>query len=130
MDYIFTQPPRVVKLNECGGEMMLQNLKLLRQEYHISQQRLADAIEVSQQSINQYENHNIEPDIAVLSRIADYFDTSIDYIVGHTDIRRRIEYTEAFHLNTSEAEIMTQYRALNDKEKACIKMMVQTLLGE
>lgn len=107
---------------------MLQNLKLLRQEYHISQQRLADAIEVSQQSINQYENHNIEPDIAVLSRIADYFDTSIDYIVGRTDIRRRIEYTEAFHLNTNEAEIITQYRALNDKEKACIKMMVQTLL--
>lgn len=109
---------------------MLQNLKLLRQEYHISQQRLADAIEVSQQSINQYENHNIEPDIGVLSRIADYFDTSIDYIVGRTDIRRRIEYTEAFHLNTNESEIITQYRALNDKEKACIKMMVQTLLGE
>ena len=109
---------------------MVKNLKLLRQKHKVSQQMLADAVGVSQQSINKYENHNIEPDIGVLSRIADYFDTSIDYIVGRTDIRRRIEYTEAFHLNTNESEIITQYRALNDKEKACIKMMVQTLLGE
>lgn len=107
---------------------MLRNLKLLRQEYRISQQRLADAIGVSQQSINQYENHNIEPDISILSKIADYFDTSIDYVVGHTDIRRRIESTEAFHLNMDEAEVVTQYRALNERKKSCIKTMVHTIL--
>ena len=61
---------------------MLPNLKLLRKEYHISQQALADAIQVSQPSINKYENHNIEPEIAVLKRMADYFNTSIDFIVG------------------------------------------------
>ena len=107
---------------------MLRNLKLLRQEFGISQQRLADAIGVSQQSINQYENHNIEPDIAVLSKIADYFDTSVDYIIGRTDIRRRIEFTEAFHLNADEAETITQYRALNNKEQSCIKIMLSTIL--
>ena len=63
---------------------MLPNLKLLRKEYHVSQQALADAIQVSQPSINKYENHNIEPEIAVLKRMADYFNTSIDFIVGHT----------------------------------------------
>ncbi len=45
---------------------MLPNLKLLRQKRGISQQKLADAIGVSQQSINHYENHKIEPDIATL----------------------------------------------------------------
>ena len=50
---------------------MLPNLKLLRKEYHISQQALADAIQVSQPSINKYENHNIEPEIAVLKRMAE-----------------------------------------------------------
>ena len=57
---------------------MLPNLKLLRKEYGISQQRLADVLGVSQQSINQYENHRVEPDIRVLSALADYFNTSID----------------------------------------------------
>ena len=54
---------------------MLPNLKLLRKEYGISQQRLADVLGVSQQSINQYENHRVEPDIRVLSALADYFNT-------------------------------------------------------
>ena len=107
---------------------MLPNLKKLRQEYDISQQRLADAIGVSQQSINQYEDHSVEPDISVLSRMADHFNTSIDYIVGRTDIRRPIERTEAFHLNPDESSIVTQYRALKINEKQCIAMMIQTLL--
>ena len=107
---------------------MLPNLNVHRTEFGISQQRLADAIEVSQQSINQYENHSVEPDISVLSRMADYFNTSIDYIVGLTDVRRRIEHTEAFHLNSDELHVVTHYRALNPQEKACIKTMLQTLI--
>lgn len=113
-----------------GVEDVLPNLKALRQEYGISQQRLADAIGVSQQSINQYENHSIEPDIAVLMRLADYFNTSIDFIVGHTEVRRRIEHTEAFHLSKDESEVITQYRALKCAEKQCISMMIQTLLDK
>ena len=107
---------------------MLPNLKLLRQEYGISQQRLADAIGVSQPSINKYENHSIEPEIEILKRMADYFNTSIDYIVGHTDIRRRIEHTEAFHLNKSESEIIMKFRSLKDFEKNCIDLTIKAFL--
>ena len=109
---------------------MLRNLKVLRQEHGISQQRLADAIQVSQPSINKYENHNIEPDIAILSRMASYFNTSIDYIVGRTDIRRPIEYTEPYHLNEEEMELILRYRALNDQERNCVNTVVDTLWGK
>lgn len=107
---------------------MLPNLKILRREYGISQQRLADAIGVSQQSINQYENHSVEPDISVLTRLADHFNTSIDFIVGRTDIRRPIEHTEPFHLNKDESDVITQYRSLKSSEKQCITTMIQVLL--
>lgn len=107
---------------------MLPNLKLLRQEYGLSQQRLADAIGVSQPSINKYENHDIEPDIQILSKLADFFNTSIDYLVGHTDVRRRIEHTEPFHLNREETALMTRFRSLTKEEKACIEMTIQTFL--
>ena len=107
---------------------MLPNLKLLRQEYGISQQRLAEAIGVSQPSINKYENHNIEPEIEVLKRMADYFNTSIDFIVGHTDIRRRIEHTDVFHLNKFETEVITRFRSLDEEEKQCIDMTIKTFL--
>ena len=84
---------------------MLPNLKTLRQELGISQQRLADAIGVSQPSINKYENHNIEPEIEILKRIADYFDTSIDYIVGRTQERHGIEPMRADMLSLTEEEV-------------------------
>ena len=107
---------------------MLPKLKQLRQEYGISQQRLADAVNVSQPSINKYENHNIEPDIAVLVRLADYFNTSVDYIIGHTEVRRRIEPMEVYHLNDSESDMMTRYRALSPDERHCIDLTIQTFL--
>lgn len=107
---------------------MLPNLKLLRKESGVSQQKLADAIGVSQQSINQYENHSVEPDISILSLMADYFHTSIDYIVGRTEIRRPIEPTVSFQLNHDEADVLHQYRALKSNEKQCISLMLQTLL--
>lgn len=105
---------------------MLTNLKLLRQEYGISQQRLADALGISQPSINKYENHNIEPDIDILKRMADYFNTSIDYIVGYTDIRRKIEHMEFHHLNQSESELIMRFRSLTPEEKQCVELLVQT----
>lgn len=106
---------------------MLVNLKSLRKEINISQQRLGDAVNISQQSINQYENSDVEPDISALSRLADFFDTSVDYIVGRTDIRRRIEATREFDLNEREAALISRYRTLNEPEKSCVETVVGTL---
>lgn len=107
---------------------MLRNLRQLRDSKGISQQMLADAIGVSQPSINKYENHNIEPDIETLRRIADYFETSVDYIVGHTDIRRRIEQTEAYELNETEQKLIDSFRDLTPEQRQCILMTVKTFL--
>ena len=58
---------------------MVKNLKYLRTRYGISQQQLAEIAGVSQQSVNKYENHNIEPDIRTLTAFADFFHTSVDF---------------------------------------------------
>ena len=62
---------------------MVENLRKLRTSRGISQQQLADVIGTSQQSINKYENHSVEPDIRTLTKIADYLGTTIDSLVGH-----------------------------------------------
>ena len=108
---------------------MLPNLKKLRLEYNISQQKLADAIGVSQPSINKYENHDIEPDIAILKEIAAYFDTSIDYIVGYSDERIKPEHREEYHLTRTEREFITRFRSLKKSEKECIQLTVNTFLN-
>ncbi|HIU69449.1 MAG TPA: helix-turn-helix transcriptional regulator [Candidatus Scubalenecus merdavium] len=75
---------------------MVKNLKKLRKLFGVSQQQLADVLGVSQQSINKYENHNVEPDIETLIAMADYFDTSVDYLVGRTPPQNEDEETTAF----------------------------------
>lgn len=96
---------------------MLENLKLLRSATGISQKTLADSIGVSQQSINKYENHNIEPDIATLSRIADYFQVSIDFLVGRTDCQLLPAESGGSSISTDEETILLRYRALSSKQK-------------
>ena len=105
---------------------MLINLKKLREDASISQKALADAIGVSQQSVNKYENHNIEPDIETLIRIADFFETSVDYLIGHTSVRRKIEEVHIFELNDRESKVMEQYRSLTSKQKACVNVVMDS----
>lgn len=64
---------------------MVENLKKPRAERGVSQQTLAQALGISQQSANKYENHKIEPDITLLIAMADYFKVSVDYLIGRVD---------------------------------------------
>ena len=50
----------------------------------MKQQELAEALNVSQQSISRYENGKHYPDLPALIEIADYFDVPLDYLVGRT----------------------------------------------
>lgn len=107
---------------------MLKNLKILRNSKGVSQQQLADAIGVSQQSVNKYENHNIEPDIITLIAIADYFETSVDYVIGNTDINKKIENVQKYDLNIDEATLIDNYRKLCKNERESIKLIIENYI--
>ena len=112
-------------MNIQGVIFVVKNLKALRNKKGVSQQQLADSIEVSQQSINKYENHSIEPDISTLASLADYFSTSIDFLVGHTEIDHIIEHVQYCDLNADELALVSGYRALCEKEKESIRLIIE-----
>lgn len=105
---------------------MLKNLKTLRQQKGVSQQLLADFVMVSQQSINKYENHKVEPDIDTIVKIADYFDVSVDYLIGRTDVKHSAEKLNYNDLNISESKMINKFRALNDNQKECIINLIDS----
>lgn len=107
---------------------MLENLKVLRSEFAITQKQLADVIGVSQQSINKYENHNIEPDIETLKRIADYFDTSIDYLVGYSGERHKSSVSTTQEISYQERYLIRKYRTLTQKEKQSIDLIIENYM--
>jgi len=106
----------------------MKNLRKLREETKISQNKLADHLGLAQPQIHQYESGTFEPEIAMLKEFANFFNTSIDYIVGHIDIKQRIEHTEGFALNENEAALIEKYRKLKNNAQSTIMNMLDTLL--
>ena len=99
---------------------MVKNLKAIRNERGISQQTLAVALGITQQSVNKYENHKIEPDINTLIAIANYFDVTVDYLIGRTDEN---------NLPVSSGNgLLNKYSQLNKSEKICIDTLIDTYL--
>ena len=60
-------------------------LKKLRKARKISQLKLAMDLNMNQNSISRYENLEREADYETLIKFADYFDVSLDYLLGRMD---------------------------------------------
>ena len=60
-------------------------LKELRKKKGISQLRLATDLNTTQNTISRYETGEREPGINELIKIADYFNVSVDYLIGRTE---------------------------------------------
>lgn len=105
---------------------MLINLKKLRKEYDLSQRELAEILNISQQSINKYETRNVQPDIEILKKMADYFHTTIDYIVGREEQLQVVAGDQKIQLSIEEIALLAQYRNLHEKERECLRMLLRT----
>ena len=67
---------------------MLEHLRGLREDRDISQAEMADMLNIHQTTYSNYELEKGNIPLQTLIRLADYFQTSIDYLVGLTDERR------------------------------------------
>ena len=64
---------------------MIFRLKELRKEKKISQLKLALDLNMNQYTISRYENLEREADYNTLIKFADYFNVSLDYLLGRKD---------------------------------------------
>ena len=69
--------------------MLDKNLKYLRQKNKISQQGLSEALDIPRTTLGDYERGKTEPNIAMLIKMATYFDVKVDELVkedlSHSD---------------------------------------------
>lgn len=72
--------------------MFGETIKSLRLSYNLSQVQLAGELNVSKQTISNWENNNILPSIEMLIKISRFFAVSTDYLL-ELDHRRYIEVT-------------------------------------
>ena len=65
--------------------MFAFNLKQLRSQNHLTQKQLAEALNISNQNINDWENEKSETTFDKLISIANYFQVTVDYLLGNSD---------------------------------------------
>ena len=102
-----------------------ENLKMLREKHGFTQQRLADALHVTKNSISHYERNISMPDIDILCGMADIFDVSLDYLLGRTDynlpnhlLKKRIEK------NTTSGQLLESVIRLDSNHSADLVKML------
>lgn len=62
----------------------------LREKRKLTQEELSAQLGISRASLSHYEKNRREPDLNTLTKIADLFKVSIDYLAGRTKIPTRI----------------------------------------
>ena len=64
---------------------MYKRIRDLREDHDIKQQDIADYLKCTQSCYSLYENGQRDIPTDVLIKLADYYNVSIDYLLGRTD---------------------------------------------
>lgn len=93
------------------GVFDMNRIKELREEKHITQIRLSIELEVSQETISAYEKGKYFPSVKMLIKLSEIFNTSIDYLLGLSDIRNP---ELAMRLTPFEENLLTLSKDLDE----------------
>lgn len=100
------------------------NLKALRETRNLTQQEVADAINVSRSSYTYYETGGRYPSVETLSELAKIFKTSIDALVNGEfvfgsgpSLYNRNNLLSFDILDSDEKALIMSYRCMSDKDK-------------
>lgn len=61
-------------------------LRELRKEKALTQTQLAQILNVSQATVAKWETGDREPDLIMILRLCEVFETSVDYLLGVSDV--------------------------------------------
>ena len=75
-----------------GYENSTYRLRTLREKIKkVSQRELADYLNIDKSTYAQYEKGICEPDTATLNKLSDYYNVSVEFLLGRTDTTEAIE---------------------------------------
>ena len=99
---------------------MKNRIKQLRKEQHMTQIRLSIELEVSQETVSSYESGKYYPSFPVLIKLSKILNTSIDYMMGLSDVR----HPQFSALSPHAETMLSLYTALkpHQQEKAVAYM--------
>lgn len=105
---------------------MINRIKQLREENHMTQVRLSIELEVSQETISAYESGKHYPSVAALLKLSAIFHASCDYILGLSDIRFP---HKASDLTPDELQLLTKWNTLDTRKKELLTAYIDGMIA-
>lgn len=90
-------------------------LKILRARHNVTQQELADYLNVTRPTIAGYETKGKEPDYATLLLLSSYFRVSIDYLLTGKEFPCSIESRNSFKKDPTNYKDITTVQSQHDE---------------
>ena len=81
---------------------MPNRIKELRKEKKLTLDALSDKVNIKRGTLNNYENEKTEPKLETWKKLADYFDVSVGYLQGLSDIKNPFKKIEDYYHFDSE----------------------------
>lgn len=92
--------------NETG-----KRLRELRADADLTQENVAKLLNISREAYSLYESEKRQMNYESLCKIANYYDVSIDYLLGRTNIKKY------YALKNDEAKLLSAFRRLDTRGK-------------
>lgn len=104
------------------------NLKELRTEKDIFQKDIAKALNCTVSCVSSWEKGITQPSIDNLSQLADFFNCSVDYLIGRENEDGRI-INAAPQLSSDEQELLDGFRQLNPAAQLLVRGYAKGMLS-
>ena len=105
----------------------MNRIKELRKKRNMTQTQLAEAINTSQRNIERWENEKNDITSFFILKLADFFECSIDYLVGHNNFSNALNNKErknntvnTFSITSKELRRRCNLTQIELAEKLCI----------
>lgn len=107
----------------------MNRIRFLREEAGLTQEVLAKKIGVSRQVLGNYEKEINYPSPDLLCKFADFFDCSIDYLIGRSDDLGVISIAneKSSSLAKDEQSVLNAYRALPEDLQRRARVYIEKL---
>lgn len=98
--------------------MFDDRLKKIRENKNITVRQAATALDLPYTTYNNYEKNSREPNGEVLCRIADFFQVSVDFLLGRTNV------TDAVASKAADSAMQSKFSALDRYGKKLVAMLL------